>query len=337
MDIDEARAEHLVKLHQDKSIMSEQETGYYDSIANEDTGEDGSFIGTSTPKTSGQTSTAHMASGSKGLTNGHTSHKPNDLQSGTSTTSLPKNSSSSSLAWDAPLRLAQEQALASQEIDSDDEIEYPTNGLVETDLMTDKSAFFEEDNDPHEMAKRLEKEMAASVVSFWRKTVVQSQIPVDYGQYEEEEEENTLNVSYGHDPDMPPPPPPLDMAMDSPTGAPAPPPPPPPPPLPHSQTMPMMNGGGHVRLLENGTNGDMQRSEDRNVPKSKSDNHIGNGTPSVTRQISLSDMRAKLRKTNFDVADGTLRKVVESSPSQVDFRHVLKRKQQKTPLENGYN
>ncbi|XP_046544554.1 uncharacterized protein LOC124254750 isoform X5 [Haliotis rubra] len=316
MDIDEARAEHLVKLHQDKSIMSEQETGYYDSIANEDTGEDGSFIGTSTPKTSGQTSTAHMASGlsasvmgqeqseyydsmvreskSKGLTNGHTSH-------------------------------------------SDDEIEYPTNGLVETDLMTDKSAFFEEDNDPHEMAKRLEKEMAASVVSFWRKTVVQSQIPVDYGQYEEEEEENTLNVSYGHDPDMPPPPPPLDMAMDSPTGAPAPPPPPPPPPLPHSQTMPMMNGGGHVRLLENGTNGDMQRSEDRNVPKSKSDNHIGNGTPSVTRQISLSDMRAKLRKTNFDVADGTLRKVVESSPSQVDFRHVLKRKQQKTPLENGYN
>ncbi|XP_071101473.1 myosin-IIIb-like isoform X2 [Haliotis cracherodii] len=390
MDIDEARAEHLVKLHEEKGLMSEQETGYYDSIANLETGEGGLVIGTSTPKTAGQPSTVHMAPGLSAsvmgeeqseyydsmvrenkthrLTNGHTSqvqavqdtksqsalcsrallaqsaaqtflaNKPCDLQSGDSAKPLPKNSSSSNLAWDAPLQSARERALASQDIDSDEEIEYPTNGLVETDLTTDKSAFFEEDNDPHEMAKRLEKEMAASVVSFWRKSVMQSQVHVDFEEYDEdEEEENTSNVSYGHDPDLPPPPPPLEMTMDSPTGAPPPPPPPPPPPLPHSQTMPMMNGGGHVTLLENGTNGDMQRSEDRNVPKSKSDNYIGNDSQLVAKQVSLTDIRAKLRKTNIDVGEGTLRRVVESSPSQVDFRHVLKKKQQKTLMGNGYN
>lgn len=79
------------------------------------------------------------------------------------------------------------------------------------------------------------------------------------------------------------------------------------------------------------------RSEDRNVPKSKSDNHIGNDTQLVAKQVSLTDIRAKLRKTNIDVGEGTLRRVVESSPSQVDFRHVLKKKQQKTLMGNGYD
>ena len=68
------------------------------------------------------------------------------------------------------------------------------------------------------------------------------------------------------------------------------------------------------------------------MTKSRSDNVIKNGIACVDNR-SLMDLRSRLRKTNFNIAEGTLRRENDSTVTQVDFRHVLKKKV--TPVENG--
>ena len=70
---------------------------------------------------------------------------------------------------------------------------------IEADLMAEKEEMFEEE-DKHELARRLEQEVAGSILALWRERLtqpmMQNEIEIAYDSEEEEEEES----SGGHTP-----------------------------------------------------------------------------------------------------------------------------------------
>ncbi|KAL8623918.1 hypothetical protein ACOMHN_054259 [Nucella lapillus] len=220
-------------------------------------------------------------------------------------TSVMPDDDSLSDAWDAPLLSAQQYTL-SPHFDGSGYISPCSIYSIEADLMAEKDELFEEE-DKHELARRLEQEVAGSFLALWRERLTMTMMPQEDIEihYDTDDDDDDDDSTGTHTP-----------TSTSPRS---------PPPLRASPTSLLLMGRGgteeaHLLLPtlfsdkvtrrggQNSRTGSLQSEE--NYDESNS---------------SLEAARLKLRKTRFDYSKDTLRRPVDVTPQQVDFRHVLKR------------
>ncbi|CAL1536312.1 unnamed protein product [Lymnaea stagnalis] len=88
---------------------------------------------------------------------------------------VPLSESTSSLAWDAPLRSAKENALAPDDYNENvsGRISRHSEYSIEPDLQTEREDLLEEDT-ASDLAKRLESELTGSILALWQQRLTQS-------------------------------------------------------------------------------------------------------------------------------------------------------------------
>ncbi|KAK6166430.1 hypothetical protein SNE40_023124 [Patella caerulea] len=279
---------------------------------------------------------------------------------------LSKSESYSNLPWDAPLQNARQSALSvSKPIDSMSDQTFNSEAsshlnlpgtsndstvsstslsrgsvnIVEDDYQTDKMGFYEE-GDKHELARRLEQDVAGSIVALWQTHLPPSGYIPPEAEYDDDDDDEAFE-----DDDAlkspPPPPPPLPSTVLSPRGynlahglL------PPPPDINSISNIEIIERKGNNKVKEEKnkmkvdinkkqpvSNGHTNTSHMKSTSTSPPSNGVVpvNGLNEVGDQV-LVNLRSKLRKTKFDYNDdeGTLRKPIEQNVQQVDFRSVLK-------------
>ncbi|XP_070187974.1 uncharacterized protein [Littorina saxatilis] len=223
--------------------------------------------------------------------NNHT-HKPGQPEV-TVTTDMP-DTDNLSVPWDAPLMSARNNTL-SPEIDGSGYISPCSIYSIEADLMAEKDELLDEE-DKHELARRLEQEVTGSILALWRERLNQPMIGSD------------IEIEYDSDDDT-------SFGMRTPTStSPRSPPSPsrilvPPPPAFAGGERGGPSAFAYVNRAE-------RRSRTGSIQSDSSEDMAN---------ASLETARMKLRKTRFDYNKDSLRRPTEVTPRQMDFRHVLKK------------
>ncbi|XP_041374247.1 myosin-IIIb-like [Gigantopelta aegis] len=335
-DVDEMRMEHIRKMNEVKSLMPDKEQDYYNSLADTNkmtvgyrvqmiqngNGQSSKYVpkvqlngqdyaeSTSIEVLGNADENSHVTRLrlAKSAAKAFMANKPREERNNLALSLVPKSTSSSSLSWDSPLQSAHEKYLSSHEFQENGHL----NGgmTIDIDPKADRTQLYMESN-KEEMAKCLEQEVEGSIVALWKMDI-------------QNVARAKSTVTFGLDPDLPPPPPPLYMDASSSSSYTIPLPPPPPP-------MFLRHPRPRSEVLNTGVVEDPAERQ-AVMSKSRSDNFIKNGMACVDDH-SLVNLRSRLRKTNFNVSEGTLRRENDSTVTQVDFRHVLKKKV--TPVENG--
>ncbi|KAL8563944.1 hypothetical protein ACOMHN_059374 [Nucella lapillus] len=195
----------------------------------------------------------------------------------------PQDIDTLSVPWDAPLRSARHSAL-SPEIDGSGYISPCSIYSIEADLTAEKEEFLDEE-DKHELARRLEEELAGSILELWRERLNQPMMASD------------IEIAYDTDDN-------LSTASHTPRSTCS--------RSPASRSPIVSLGhkaGARALAFLKG-----RRSRTGSVQSDDSDE---GGS-------SLEVARMRLRKTRFDYDKDTLRKPKDVTP-QVDFRNVLKK------------
>ncbi|XP_070187973.1 uncharacterized protein [Littorina saxatilis] len=211
----------------------------------------------------------------------------------TVTTDMP-DTDNLSVPWDAPLMSARNNTL-SPEIDGSGYISPCSIYSIEADLMAEKDELLDEE-DKHELARRLEQEVTGSILALWRERLNQPMIGSD------------IEIEYDSDDDT-------SFGMRTPTStSPRSPPSPsrilvPPPPAFAGGERGGPSAFAYVNRAE-------RRSRTGSIQSDSSEDMAN---------ASLETARMKLRKTRFDYNKDSLRRPTEVTPRQMDFRHVLKK------------
>lgn len=203
-----------------------------------------------------------------------------------------------SLPWDAPLMSARKHSL-SAEIDGSGYISRCSIYSIEADLMAEKDELFDEE-DKHELALRLEQEVAGSILAMWRQRLTQPMMPM-----------NDIEISYDSDDES------MSTGRSTPTST-------------SPRSPPYIQTTVPIPVQFSGTGSMGKKSGTTTLPcitgtphsqvgstQSDSDGEDANNT--------LDAARRKLRKTTFDYSKDTLQRTNDVTPQQIDFRHVLKK------------
>ncbi|CAG5130113.1 unnamed protein product, partial [Candidula unifasciata] len=197
---------------------------------------------------------------------------------------------SDSLAWDAPLLTARENALHPDDYNENvsGRISRHSEYSIEADLQTERDNLLEED-DATELAKRLESELTGSILGLWQQRLNQTTY-----------EEGDIDIIYASESEMNSTGPPSPIG-DDPSVVVAPP----------------------VQFADNSMSQvDLNGNRSSNLTPVRLPIALSNDTNS---NAALEEIRARLRKTKFDYSSDTRQKITEATP-QLDFRNVLKKK-----------
>ncbi|XP_076468254.1 myosin-IIIb-like isoform X2 [Babylonia areolata] len=202
----------------------------------------------------------------------------------TVTAPMPEEIETLSVPWDAPLLSARQNALK-PEIDGSGYISPCSIYSIEADLTAEKDEFLSEE-DKHELAQRLEGELAGSILELWRERLNQPMMGSDIEiAYDTDDDLSTASQT------------PHSMCSRSPATR-----------SPNTSLGP--RAGSRALAYLKG-----RRSRTGSIQSDDSDEG-GN---------SLEIARMRLRKTRFDYDQDALRQPKDVTPQQVDFRHVLKK------------
>ncbi|XP_059179629.1 myosin-IIIb-like [Physella acuta] len=199
----------------------------------------------------------------------------------------PLTDSMASLTWDAPLRSAKENALAPDDYNENlsGRISRSSEFTIEADLQTERGDLLEEES-AVEMAKRLENELAGSILALWQQRLTQSSsfdedIEIEYASESERDSTDPPSPA-GDDPSV--------VALSKQTSP--------------SRSLVDRNG---------------------NRPSSASPIKLPISSGEAGTSPALEEIRSRLRKTQFDYTADTRVRICDATP-QLDYRSVLKKK-----------